>query len=267
MINKSFQLLRTNPALTTNVKLVVSSDSTLYLESFNTNTQLSDNKYKHFKILKTQLYEEQIVNFYKGIPSQLAFDVKYDSDNTTVFKTYDKQFDDMYWSGAKSIEDNWHKEDYEYFAPLYIKKDNIPNGFIILRVDEATPYEEIDNEFNVTKLTKDNFNTQIVDKWKCVNFYDMRYQSIFGSFLYNNYVNNTRFPDRSFELDFRKYEYSKCHGIDYKNGVYVEKSKYLQETLYYEQPHFRLEKEIINSFKNNNLIYPNILNVKFSKSL
>ena len=39
MINKSFQLLRTNPALTTNVKLVVGSDYKLYLESLGINIE------------------------------------------------------------------------------------------------------------------------------------------------------------------------------------------------------------------------------------
>lgn len=263
MINKTFQLLRTNPALTTNVKLVVSSDNKLYLESFDTNTQLADQKYKHYQISKEHLYEEQITRFYQGLPKELAFDVKYDSDVSTVFTTYDKQFDDIYWSGAKAIEDDWHKEDYEYFAPLYFKKGNLPEGFIILRVDESTPYEETDNQFNVTKLTKDNFYTQIVDKWKCVKFCDLRYQTSIGYFLYKNFIQNTRFPDRTFELNYRKYEYSRWYGIDYMNGVYAAKSKFLQDILYYEQPHFKLEKEIIDTYKNEGLIYPNILNIKF----
>jgi len=51
MINNSFQLIRTNPALTTNVKLVVSSDYKLYLESFDTNKQLSDQKYMKIRLL------------------------------------------------------------------------------------------------------------------------------------------------------------------------------------------------------------------------
>jgi len=263
MINKSFQLLRTNPALTTNIKLVVSSDYKLYLESFDTNKQLSDQKFKHFSINKNNLYEDQIIKFYGGLSSQLAFDVKYDSDVTNVFSTYNHQFDDIYWSGAKAVEDNWYKEDYEYLAPLYIRKDNLPEGFIVLRVDDATPYEEKNNEFSVGKLNKDNFRSQVVDKWKCVNLFDMRFQSDFGYFLYNNYVNNSRFPENSFELDFRQYEYSKFYGIDYINGVYVTKSKFLQDLLYFEQPHFKLEKEILNSFRSNNLIFPHILNIKF----
>jgi len=263
MINKSFQLLRTDTALTTNIKLVVDSNYKLYLESFDTNKQLSDQKFKHFLISKNNLYEEQVIKFYDGLSSQLAFDVKYDSDVTNVFSTYNQQFDDIYWSGAKSVEDNWYTEDYEYFAPLFIRKNNLPEGFVVLRVDNPISYEEEDNEFRVGKLSKENFYTQIVDKWKCVKFFDMRYQSDLGYFLYNNYINNTRFPEVSFELDFRKYEYSKFYGIDYLNGVYVSKSKFLQNILYYEQPHFKLEKEILNSFKDNNLIFPHMLNMKF----
>ena len=263
MINKSFQLLRTNPALTTNIKLVVTSDYKLYLESFDTNKQLSDQKFKHFLINKNTLYEDQVIKFYDGLSSQLAFDVKYDSDNTSVFSTYNKQFDDIYWSGAKAVEDNWYNEDYEYLAPLFIRKGNLPEGFIILRVDEPTPYDVVDNQFGANELNKDNFYTQIVDKWKCINFYDMRYQSDFGYFLNQNYVDNVRYPEKSFELDFRQYEYSKFYGIDYLNGVYVTKSKFLQELLYYEQPHFKLEKEILNAYRSNNLIFPHILNLKF----
>jgi len=263
MINRSFQLLRTNPALTTNLKLVVASDYKMYLESFDSNKQLSDQKFKHFSLTKNSLYEDQIIKFYDGLSSQLAFDVKYDSDVSNVFSTYDSQFDDIYWSGAKSIEDNWYSEDFEYLAPLFIRKNNIPEGFVILRVDESMAHEEKENDFSVSKLNKNNFLTQVVDKWKCVSFFDMRYQSDLGYFLYNNYINNTRFPEKSFELDFRQYEYSKFYGIDYINGVYVTKSNFLQGLLYYEQPHFKLEKEILNSFRSNNLIFPHIINMKF----
>lgn len=263
MTNNSFQLLRTNPALTTNIKLVVTSDFKLFLESFDTNKQLSNQKYKHFSINMNHLYEDQIINFYDDLSSELAFDVKYENDNVDVYSTYDKQFDDIYWAGAKSVEDNWYVEDYEYLAPLFIRKGKLPDGFVILRVDGPTPYDVEGNLFGANELNKDNFHSQIVDKWKCVKFFDMRYQSNLGYYLNNNYVDNDRFPEKSFELDFRQYEYSKFYGIDYLNGVYVTKSKFLQSLLYYEQPHFRLEKEILNTYRDNNLIFPHILNLKF----
>lgn len=263
MIDKSFQLLRTNPRLTTNIKLLVSSDDKLYLESFDTNKQLNDVKYKHIPVNKDALYEYELIKFYDGLPIQLAFDVKFDNDTQIVYTTYDKQFDDLYWSGAKYIEDKWHGEDFEYFAPLYIKKRKLPDGFVVLRVDEPTPYEEINNQFDISKLTRDNFNYQIVDKWKCVNFFDMRYETNVGYFLSKNIIENDRFPLNPLEIDFRKYEFSRYYGIDYYNGVYSIKSKFLRNVLKLEQPHFRLEKEITNGFRDNGLVFANILNFKF----
>ena len=52
MIEKSFLLVRTNPTLTGNVKLVVASDYQLYLESYNANQTLTDQKFKHYLIKK-----------------------------------------------------------------------------------------------------------------------------------------------------------------------------------------------------------------------
>ena len=44
----SYSLVRTNPKLTGNVK-VVSDGTDIYLESFSANTRLSSQKYKAFK--------------------------------------------------------------------------------------------------------------------------------------------------------------------------------------------------------------------------
>ena len=44
----SFGILRTNPKLTSNVKLISDSNDTLYLESFSANSELSKSKYKGF---------------------------------------------------------------------------------------------------------------------------------------------------------------------------------------------------------------------------
>lgn len=263
MIDRSFQLLRTNPRLTTNIKIIVSSDQHIYFESFDTNAQLSDNKYKHYLLDKESTYEYSLSRFYDGLPSQLAFDVKYDNDTQVVYNTYDKQFDDIYWSGAKSVEDKWHTESFEYFAPLYIKKTKLPEGFIILRVDDPISYEEKNNTYLATELTRDNFFNQVVDKWKCVSFFDLRYQTNIGYYLNNNIVDNDRFPVTPFDLDFGKYEFSRWYGIDYNFGVYSIKSKFMKDILDLEQPHFRLEKQITNGYKDNDLVFPNIWNLKF----
>lgn len=150
-MDKSFQLIRTNPLLTTNIKLVVSSTDSIYLESFNTNSQLSDSKFKHFTVNKNRYYEEVINTFYNNTPSSIAFDIKYDNDSSLCYKDYSNQFDTIYFSGADQVEDEWYEEEFEYFAPLYIRKNFLPTSFIILRVDDPIGYSlNNNNDFEIS---------------------------------------------------------------------------------------------------------------------
>lgn len=263
MINKSFQLLRTNPLLTTNIKLVVSSDYKLYLESFDSNKQLSDTKYKHVIINKNKYLEDVISEFYRNLPVNIAYDAKYDDDETVMYSNFDNQFDDMYYSGAKNIEDQWHYEEFDYLAPLYVNPSGLPSSFIVLRVDEPSVYSRIGEIYRIESINKSNFKSELLDKWKCVKLFDLTKNSDIGVFLNNNYIENTRFPNKSFELDIKGGNFSRWFGMDYETGIYTQKSQILDDKLYYENPDFNLEEFITGGFKNNKLIYPNILNLKF----
>ena len=52
-MNESIYLLRSNPALSTNIKLVVDTQYNLYFESYSASPELSDQKYKKFQINST----------------------------------------------------------------------------------------------------------------------------------------------------------------------------------------------------------------------
>jgi len=234
------------------------------MESFNTNTELSNINYKHYKLNKNSLLESRIPYFYKRLPKELAYDVKYDKDNQVVQTDFAKQFDTMYQAGAAYIEDKWYSEEFEYFAPLYIRKNYLPSGFIILRVDDPSSYgSDVTNNYQLNSLNKDNFKTEIIDKWKCVKYFDMNYSSNLGVWLYNNYLNNNRFPKAPFEYNPEKTELSSWYGMDYNTGIYTQKTLYMEDRNSIETPHFRFEKFITEGFRRNDLIFPNILNLKF----
>lgn len=263
MIDKSFQLIRTNPLLTSNFKVVVNSEYKLYLESFNTNNELSNVKYKHYSISKSDYLENKIPYFYKGLPIDLAFDVRYDNDSDVIQNEYGKQFDTTYHSGGGYIEDQWHSEEFDYFAPLYVRKDNLPGGFIILRVDDPSGYNlNADNNFELNSLSSDNFS-EIINNWKCVKYFDMSYTTDLGEWLYKNYINNDRFPKTSFEYHPERAEFSHWFGMDYKTGIYTYRSMFMDDRDEIETPHFKWEKFITEGYKKNELIYPYILNLKF----
>ena len=260
---KSFQLIRTNPRLTTNYKIVVSSDYNMYLESFDSSKDLSDDKYKHYLLSIDSVLENDMPKFYAGLPKNIAFAPKSEQDVDVMYDTYDNQFDETYYAGADEVEDTWYKEEFEYFAPLYVIKNELPSNFIIMRIDDANIYEKTGSDYTIGTLNKDNFREEIIDKWKCTNVYDLSNETAIGKFFDRNINDNERFPDFSFFFDTKKYNYSKWAGLEYKSGVYRTAELFLDGKLYYENPHFNLEEYITKGFEENGIIYPYIMNLKF----
>ena len=78
----SFQILRTNPRLTTNTKLLYDGES-MYLESYDANELLSTQKYKGKHIWKSGLYNNDIKNFLQGTGGS-AFAVGQKMSDTVV---------------------------------------------------------------------------------------------------------------------------------------------------------------------------------------
>ena len=168
----SFSILRTNVALTSNVKIMIDSKYKLYLESIDSNIELSNLKYKKFIFNKDNYYDEILPIFFKDTPPDISFSVKYDDDNDNMYTSFDKQYDDTYQMGARNIYNNkGYDEEFEYFSPLYLD-GTLPSNFIIFRVDGT----------GIINLTKDNFRTEILDKLNRSYTLVFKYKSS-GSFL------------------------------------------------------------------------------------
>ena len=250
---KSFSLIRTNPKLTTNVKLVVNTNYELFLESFDSNTELSQDRFKKFQFNKNNFYDELVPYFYKGIPASTAFSVKYSDDSDKMFTDYEKQYDDIYLAGCGNIGDTDYTEEFECLAPIHFDKLNFPTNFVIFRVDGP----------GIIDLTKDNFREEILNRLKCVSLFDLTSKTPIGEFIERNFKKNDSFPETPFELDVRKTEFSKWNGIEYESGGYSSKSLFLEDWLEKEKPFFEFDKFITDGYQDNKVVYPNILNMKF----
>jgi len=251
MIDKSFHILRTNTALTTNLKVVVSSNYELYLESIESDRFLNQDKFKRFLINKDDLLSIVLPKFYGETPEDIAFSVRYDNDNDIMFKTFDQQIDSLYFTGSRTVVDKRHEEEFEYFAPLHVNPNNMPSNFVIFRVDGAGRID----------LTANNFKEELVDKFKLVSMFDLESTNL-GRFMDNNFKNKY-FPKSPLELDFRDFEFSKWNGIDYLAGGYSSKSFFLTDSFKYELPFYEFEKFITEGYKKNSVVYPNIINLTF----
>ena len=257
-------MIRTNPLLTTNMKINVDTELNLYLESFNSTRELNNEKYKHFKINETSLLENKILDFYDGLPIEIAYYVKNNDDKDIVYNKYSEQFDDIYWSGVKKIEQNkFYNEEFEYFAPLYMKYDDLPDNFIIMRVDDPGVYEVSNTDYSISETNNKNFREEIINKWKCIRNYDLSIKTKLGTWLDTNFVSNDRFPSSPFEFNSDLENSSKWFGIDYNHGSFTSSDKLVHDQLWYEQQHFKLEEYITRGYKSTGLIYPNILNMNY----
>ena len=81
----SYSLVRTNPKLTANVKLI-SNGNDLYLESFSANNVLSSSSFKAFKIDGTLTYDQDVYKFFKNgtVPTDIAYETFQEFQDTSV---------------------------------------------------------------------------------------------------------------------------------------------------------------------------------------
>ena len=251
---KSCALLRTNVGLTTNIKLVVGSNYSLYLDSIVSTPELAENRFKKYQFNKDDYWDDLVSLFFQNTPADIAYKIKFDDDSDKMSTDFANQYDDLYQYGARNIIDNkFYKEEYEYFAPLYISKTKIPSNFIIFRVDGP----------GLIKLNKDNFRNEIIKKMKFVKNFDLTLKSNLGQWINNSILNNRYYPNSSLYIDFRRLEFSSWKGIDFERGGYVERNFLLDTTFEYEQLYSEMEKLILEGYKNNKVVFPNIINFSF----
>jgi hypothetical protein len=240
--------------LTTNIKIMVDSSYNLSLSSIESKDELSNSKFKKVNFVKKNYYDELITYFYDGLPPDTAFYIKYENDVDSMSNDYSAQYDEIYQYGARNITNNKnYKEEFEYFAPLYISPNNLPKSFIIFRVDGA----------GIDTITKDNFKNNILNKFKTVKVFDLTRNTGIGEWLDFNFNKNSFFPLTPFEMSFQNLEFSKWNGIDYETGGYTSKSQFLESVYEEEKEIYEFEKFVFDGYQNNKLVFPNILNMSF----
>ncbi len=251
---RSFALLRTNVGLTTNIKIVVDSAYNLSVNSIESKEELNNTKLKKVKFIKKNYFDELIPYFWKDFPTELAYHIKYENDVDSMSKDYSYQYDELYNYGAKNIVNNKeYSEEFEYFAPLYISPNNLPKKFIIFRVDG--PGVDLVDRLNVKSKVFNNFKT--------IKIFDLTKESALGEWLDINFNNNSFFPLTPFEMSFDNLEFSKWNGIDFITGGYTSKSAFLESVYEEEKEINEFEKFIFDGYKNNKIVFPNILNLSF----
>ena len=251
----SFQILRTNPRLTTNTKLMYDGEN-LYMDSYQATPLLSTLEYKHHRVWKTGLFNRDIRNFLLGT-NTAAYEVGQNVSDTIVLNNFDNQFENMYWCGVESINSSVYPQEMGCIAPLYLRKKR-PNYFVIFKIDNPSNT----NLVGSTDLKYD-FYYDVLKKMKIVKTFDLREGTPIGNYI-KRYVEQRDFHyDQSIYVNFSSDEIY-YYGIDKKSGVLTQKvENFKTQLLENDNTIMKQDDWITGGFERNGLIFPYIMNIEF----
>lgn len=266
--NYSFQLLRTNPKITSNVKLVVNSQGKLFLESFDANSQLSASEFKAYEIGETSSYSQDVFNFYQRgqFPKNLAFGVKQESSNEVVGESYTQQYDMTYSSGAEVVTSTAFDEDFSFLAPLWLDQ-NLPDAFVIFRLNGPLSVNEVnstvENSGNASVSDASQFSNYILNNSVAIKTFDLSQNSKLGKYL-RAHINDPNYPPAPFEFQYDKNTPVAWHGISYSKGGFASGPEYDYEQLITEENSIiETEYFITTGFERTGIICANLINLQF----
>ena len=257
----SFQILRTNPKLTSNTKLVYDGEN-IYMDSYNASDQLNTMKYKNRSVNTSSLYNRALKNFLVGTGDN-AYEVGCEMDDITIGRDYDLQFENMYWCGAESVNSDIYTQELGFVAPLYIRK-KLPNYFVIFKVDGAANtnmnYADSGSEFADVDF---DFNSDVLKKSTIIKTFDLREGTVMGDYI-RRYVGQKDFVyDQSMYVNMSSQEVW-FYGIDKSTGLLCKKvEKFDKSILNRDTTITYSDKWFTEGYIRNNLIYPYIINMEF----
>ena len=253
----SFSLVRTNPKLTTNTKLMYNG-SKMYMESYASSELMNRAKYKNVSVKQNSTYNKDIARFLTGSGSQ-AYNVYQNFSNVAISDSYDNQYETMYWCGAEYIDSSFYSEEIGFVAPLYLR-EKLPNYFLIFRIDTPSNYNFNDgSDYDPTF----NFKADILDKAVLLKTFDLREGSVLGNYIHN-YIDQEAFEfDKSMYVNFSNAEVT-YYGINKNSGVLEKKvENFENELLKNDNPVFVNDKWFTEGFERNGLIFPYIMNIEY----
>ncbi len=254
----SFGLLRTNPKLTTNVKLVVNSAGSLYMDSISSNSSLSDTTFKSRPINHTGKYSNDVASFY-GLktPSAIKYETLRENSDLSVYGDYSKQYETQYQYGAYFNSSKIYPEQYRFFAPIWLEK-NTPAHFIIYRVEGTDFDKDMDN----SAISQNERVIQLLKNATIVKTFDLSINSKIGTYL-NSHVSDVKFPKAAITQNFDVNQPIVFNGIDVVNGGFVQKKEYTNGDLIADKIEILNNHILTSGFQRTETAIANIINLEF----
>jgi hypothetical protein len=263
----SYSVVRTNPKLTANVK-VVSDGTDIYLESFSANTRLSSQKFKAFKVDGTNTYDQDVFKFfdYGKFPIEAAYEIFQEYEDTAVLSNYGNQYEMFYCAGTRSIASESYSQSLGTLAPLWLN-EQIPSAFVIFRLDDPAAVNNVtattENAGATNAQTSANFTNQVLENCTAIKTFDLTEGTSLGSYI-RNYRNQEEFPKAPLNMTWRSDEPIAWNGISYKYGGFTSSGNFAYEDMVVKDSTIMQDEYLFTQgFQNNGIILANLLNLEF----
>lgn len=268
---ESFMLLRTNPKLTGNIKLVVTEDYNLYLDTFkiSNNSILNKQEYRHQPVSSDGNYPYDVYNVFKFLPATEMYGVYEDSyDPHISYHKIDDQIRNIYEYGVEYNSDKLYSENMKILAPLYIGK-HLPDYFAIWRTDRIMTINSANTNTEIFK--------QLLNEGKCIKIFDLRQYTTIGKYLHSYQNMITKYHAGSCALQFIEQDNDKnsidhrqgqntWKGVAYDKGILTDRNEttyFATQTLDGEKSQENFDMFLLNGYSRNNLLFPNIINLEY----
>jgi len=287
----SYSLLKTNPKLTGNIKMVVDSKGDIFIETIDAKPELTRNKYKKVKLDLENTWSSSIYNFFnKGsIPKSLFYAIKDDEDFYSIKTDFSKQYYTDYQQGVKPKISKLYDEQISYLAPIWLEPNDIPEHFAIFKIPEpvsvSTKNQDKDKPFDedtekqiynanyfdtfpdgtgVTGATaSDYFFNTVLSKAKLHKVFDLDSDSTLGKYL-RNHINDAEMPESSLDIDWNINSNSTVNGISLEQSGFVKKAlDVFGESFPIDKTVTEFDNFVTNQFQNKGVVHPNIINLEF----
>ena len=180
----SFALLRTNPKLTSNLKLIVDSTEQMFLGAFKANKVLSKVEYQKFEVSDSGIYSNDVARFFKGTPVNERFQTLKKFSDITAYSDYSYQYEDQYNYGANFNSTKLYDEQYKIFAPIWLDR-KIPKKFVVYRVSDV----DYKNKYEEDTLGQNGRILELLESATIVKAFDLTRKSKIGKYLHSHIFN------------------------------------------------------------------------------
>jgi len=258
----SYLVLRTNPKISGNIKLVIDTKENLFFDTFKVSDILSNKLYRKQKLSANSVLSGDVRRVFSSLPGGEVFRLdNEDTLNISLPKTeLDKQYNMNYSYGSRILNDELYDESFSMLSPIWIN-NKLPDYFALFRLDGKFNEETYDHG-DLKDLA-----TKFITNGKLFNSYSLKEKTNLGTYLRNHIseLNNiiaptfiTLSPKEEFNPDPNTW-----YGIAIDKGIITGRS---------ETPYFFNKKSsnftdltafTTEGFERLNLLCPNLINLEY----